>query len=92
MNETIKDRIGEPAMYEQLAEECTELSHACQKLARILRGENPTPARPEVVAKNINEELVDVILVASELGLNVDNELMAKKRNRWRERLEECKA
>ena len=92
MDETIKDTIGEPAMYEQLAEECTELSHACQKLARILRGENPTPAHPEVVAKNINEELVDVILVASELGLNVDNELMAKKRNRWRERLEECKA
>ena len=92
MNETIKDTIGEPAMYEQLAEECTELSHACQKLARILRGENPTPARSEVVAKSINEELVDVILVASEIGLVVDNELMAQKRNRWRERLEECKA
>ena len=44
------------------------------------------------VGKNINEELVDVILVASEIGLVVDNELMAQKRNRWRERLEECKA
>ena len=37
------EKIGEPAMLEQLAEEAAELSHAALKLARIIRGENPTP-------------------------------------------------
>ena len=31
------ERIGEPAMLEQLAEECTELGKAALKLARIHR-------------------------------------------------------
>lgn len=38
----IIDIIGEPALLEQTAEEAIEFGHACQKLARKLRGENPT--------------------------------------------------
>lgn len=34
---------GEPALLEQLAEECSELAQAALKLARLERGENPTP-------------------------------------------------
>lgn len=33
------ENIGEPAMLEQLAEECVELAHAALKLARVERGE-----------------------------------------------------
>lgn len=40
---TIIETIGEPALLEQLAEECSKLSQAALKLARKLRGENPTP-------------------------------------------------
>ena len=35
--------LGEPALLEQLAEECSELAQAALKLARLERGENPTP-------------------------------------------------
>ena len=36
------EKIGKAAMLEQLAEEAAELSQAALKLARVLRGENPT--------------------------------------------------
>ena len=39
----IVDYIGLPALLEQLAEECGELTQAALKLARLRRGENPTP-------------------------------------------------
>ena len=46
----IIDEIGVPAMLEQLAEECSELAHASLKLARKIRGENPTPKDiPELI-------------------------------------------
>ena len=36
----IIEEIGEAAMLEQLAEECTELAKAALKMARIIRKEN----------------------------------------------------
>ena len=48
--------IGEAATYELLAEECIELAHAALKMARVKRGENPTPATEEKVKKSIVEE------------------------------------
>ena len=39
----ILEHVGEAAVLEQTAEECAELAHACLKMARKLRGENPTP-------------------------------------------------
>lgn len=41
------EKIGLPAMHEQLAEEATELAKEALKMARILRGENPTPVTME---------------------------------------------
>ena len=37
------NEIGEPAMLEMLAEELVECAHEALKLARVKRGENPTP-------------------------------------------------
>lgn len=55
------DNIGETAMLELLAEEATELSFACQKLARLLRGENPVYGyTEEQLVEDIHEEVADV--------------------------------
>lgn len=54
--------LGEPALLEQLAEECSELAHAALKMARLERGENPTPKTEEECEAALKEELADVIL------------------------------
>lgn len=55
-------KTGEPACLELLAEECTELAHACLKLARKERGENPTPTTILDSVNAIHEEIADVEL------------------------------
>lgn len=52
------EKIGEPAMLEQLAEECMELGKAALKKARVIRGENPTP----VTAEKADENLMDAVM------------------------------
>ena len=59
--------IGAPAMLEQAAEECTEMAQACLKLARIMRGENPTPMTRKEAEENLAEEVADVCICADEL-------------------------
>lgn len=49
----IIEEIGEAAMLEQLAEECTELAKAALKMARIIRKENPTPVTEKEAIANI---------------------------------------
>jgi NTP pyrophosphatase (non-canonical NTP hydrolase) len=58
----IYKKTGETACLELLAEECTELAHACLKLARKQRGECPTPATQLETVKAIHEEIADVEL------------------------------
>ena len=62
------DYIGEPALLEQLAEECNELSFAALKLARLLRGENKVHNRTkEELTNNLHEEIADLSLTIFEL-------------------------
>ena len=71
----IMEEIGEPAVLEQLAEECTELAKAAQKLARILREENPTPVTRAVARAALTEEKEDVMIclyVHGNVGLNYE--------------------
>lgn len=84
----IFDIMPLPALYEQLAEECVELAHASLKMARIIRGENPTPANMNDVLNNIAEELNDVQTVADVLGMDIDYDAMQSKLERWYKRLE----
>lgn len=56
----IIDVIGQPAMLEMLAEECTELGHAALKMARYLRKENPTPDTELTCIAHLIEECADV--------------------------------
>ena len=69
-NETTKlvDKIGLPAMLEMMAEESVELAHACQKAARLNRGENPAPGRTmDELMDHVEEEMADVYICLREL-------------------------
>jgi NTP pyrophosphatase (non-canonical NTP hydrolase) len=77
------EKIGEPAMLEQLAEESVELAKACLKLARKLRGENPTPKSKAECQRELLEEFTDVIQCSRELKLQPDEEQIEEKRLRF---------
>lgn len=96
-NQTTKlsDKIGEPAMLELMAEECSELAHASLKLARFMRDENPAPDHNGInLVANLEEEIADVYIILRELrktDLLVDDDnistIMDRKRKRMNERL-----
>lgn len=93
------EHIGEPAMYEQLAEECVELSHAALKLARYLRGENKVHGHTEEdLRDHLCEEFADLIVCSQEIDranlVDVDRveEWINKKILRMRERFAEEEA
>ena len=85
------DIIGKPAVLEQLAEECSELSQAALKLSRKYRGENPTPKTEELCLKAVNEEVADVMCCLQQLGGVInwrDVHLTQKqKMERWENRV-----
>lgn len=89
MNYVMVEAIGEPAMLEQLAEECAELSKAALKLARIERGENPTPVTSEEAWASLKEEYTDVIQCGIELGIQIDEKQMDQKLKRFCKRMQE---
>lgn len=90
----IVDCLPTEELLAQLAEEASELAHAALKLRRVEDGTNPTPVPKEDAIKNILEEIADVSLVINLLGFNTDKndvicrEIMAKKTDRWAERLD----
>lgn len=91
--EAMKGAITLPALYEQLAEECTELAQASLKMSRRLRNENPTPKTLEEIEENLSEEIADVDLCLDVLGcfdvlgLDVDCHRKGEKLDRWLSRL-----
>lgn len=56
----IFDTIGEAAALEMVAEEAAELSATAAKLARIVRGENPTRVDWDMGYRWLVEEIADV--------------------------------
>ena len=86
--------IGEPALLEQLAEECSELAQAALKLARVEREENPTPKTEEECFKDLLEELGDVNLCMSVIEANWGISircLSVDKKARWAHRIREAR-
>lgn len=83
----IKRSIGDNCLLEQLAEEATELAQAALKLARIRRGENPTPVKEADAAAHLVEEFTDLTLAADILGLKSNDRLYNSKLNRWSDRI-----
>lgn len=85
MPDDVLDMIGTAAALEQLAEESAELAQAALKMARKLRGENPTPkSRADV-------ELCISILPAALHDPAEVGKTMAAKHRRWNERLHDEK-
>ena len=82
----IVEKIGEPAMLELLAEEAAELAQAALKLARIKRGENPTPVAEDEALQNLVEEYTDVCLCATELKVELNEALAYRKTRRFEAR------
>ncbi len=93
----ITNILSPPAVLEQAAEECVELAHACLKMARYLRAENPTPRTLHEVVTNLQEETADVTLLINCLhtlgviDLDKSAEICEQKANRWIGRLEGSK-
>ena len=89
--------IGTPALLEQCAEECEELAHVCLKMARKLRGENPTPVSKAELWEHINEEAADVetcieqLYNAGILSRTEMNSFKKAKTERWINRINRSK-
>ena len=86
----IKQRVSEEDLYNQRAEEASELAHAANKMVRVLRGTNPTPVDKKKAMDSVIEEYTDLVSVASNiLELRPDWLIGDYKLYRWRRRLEE---
>ena len=91
---SVVEKIGVSALLEQTAEECCELAHACLKMARKLRDENPTPRQIEDIRDELVEEMADVELCLIELdkaGIIDCDEVLSVceyKEKRWHDRLD----
>lgn len=75
----------------QLAEESAELSQACCKLARHIRGVNPTGRSEEECISKVIEELSDVLLCAVMLPYRPDWQVVERKKKRWEDRLDDAR-
>lgn len=81
--EQIRRIIPEPALYEQMAEECAELGKVLLKKARKLRAENYTPMSYHEIDNELIEEYTDVTLCALTLSLMFDDYILFSKLDRW---------
>lgn len=91
----VVSKIGLPATLEQLAEEAAELSQAALKLARVIRGENPTPVGHSQAVDSLLEEVADVrnclnVLVDAFPSLVNTEQAESEKMNRWLDRLDKA--
>ena len=89
--ENIKEHTSAAALYEQLAEEMAEATKASQKVARILRGESPTPVSLDEAISALREEISDIVTVVSVINYANDDPIKlygsAAKIKRWSERI-----
>lgn len=89
----VLDQIGEAAALEQTAEECAELAHACLKMARKFRAENPTPVAEVWISASIHEEVadlmncMDMILRMPWVNAEKIRSIKEEKMKRWHERV-----
>lgn len=90
----MRDKIGDAAMLEQLAEECAELGKAALKMARVLRKENPTPVTEDEASAMVFEEAADVLNCMYEVGVLDRPEALSflayAKQKRFKARWEEA--
>lgn len=89
----INHKLALPDIYDQLAEEAAELAQAANKMARVLRGTNPTPKTEKEAKRDLVEEYTDVVTVCQNvLNIEADAMLADYKLYRWRKRLEDSRS
>lgn len=79
--------MSRAAIYEQLAEEASELAAAALKTARALREENPTMISAGRASEKVKMKYSGLALVAKELSLFPSPMAMADKKIRMAERM-----
>ena len=86
----VRASVKPAAIYEQLAEECTELAKAALKCARYLRGENPMGKDDLSWYSELREEYNDVLNCIKTLDMGeIESEYdQYVKTQRWVERLD----
>lgn len=84
----IQQTLDDRTLWEQLAEEGTELSKAALKFIRAAGySNNPTPISAAQAFADVKEELQDVLHVCSILGLIDNVEVDKEKLKRWVRRI-----
>lgn len=84
----IQQTLDDRTLWEQLAEEGTELSKAALKFIRAAGySNNPTPISKRQAIADVREELHDVLHICSVLGLISDVEVDENKLERWVKRI-----
>lgn len=78
--------MSRAAALEAVAEEAAEVAQAALKLARILRGENPTPVTAAEAELSMFEELSDLYTRCIAAGCRAEKKLVYEKARRWRDR------
>lgn len=89
--QTIAEEMGEAVLLEQLAEEAAELAQAALKVARIVRGENPTPVTYHDALMHLIEEIGDnrlcIMTLESIYGSIDTRDIETAKQKRWLDRI-----
>lgn len=95
MEEKILAKLGIASVLEQLAEEAAEVAQAALKMARIIRGENPTPKTHMEARAALEEELADFRVCVEVMDrsdvifdMEIIKNLSEVKMKRWLDRLE----
>lgn len=85
----INVNLPEADIYDQLAEECIEMAHACHKMSRYIRETNPTPLTEDEIYSKLDEELTDIYVCLDALSVRpaINEELAAFKAERWANRI-----
>lgn len=93
MTDDILARVGDEAMWLQLAEEASELSQAASKMVRYIHGTNPV-YKNGVRVTDVNElyadvieEYMDVLNICNHIGVPMHQGMINAKNKRWRSRL-----
>lgn len=84
----VRANISKASRYEALAEEAAELAQASLKVARVLRGENPTPVTLDEAMQDLEEEYADVELCAEAAMVRFRSDINRNKLIRWKRRIE----
>lgn len=87
----IKNKIGEPTVLEQLAEECCELAQISLKKARILRKENSK--KIEEINSDLLDGIADVLncisIVTNGMDIGIIIDKTFEKLDSWKKRIGE---